>query len=206
MNIMKRVDEGDELQVEYLREKKRSTVSVKPRRIDNNVFVWAQDGKNFTMPRMPEVHVAPEVVERFRYSFGGWRSGWGDMEVVELTEGLGRYFGTDTGLLVISAPKTNDFKLQEGDVIESIDGRAPTSVDHCMRILASYQPGETLELKIMRDKRRETIKIEIPDSRSSERRPPAGPLPVMPAIAPSSSPAPESAPAPVPPAADVERT
>lgn len=198
LDFMKGVEEGDELAVKYLRDGSERTVSLKPRRIDQNVFVWAQDGQKFTMPRMPEVHIAPEVVERFRYGFGGWRSGWGDMEVVELTAGLGRYFGTDTGLLVISAPKTNDFKLQEGDVIESIDGRAPTSVDHCMRILASYQPGETLELKIMRDKRRETIKIEIPASRSSERRPPPGPLPVMPA----SAPMPAAAPAPEPNAAD----
>ena len=89
------------------------------------------------------------------------------MEVVELTEGLGRYFGTDSGLLVISAPESNAFKLQEGDVIQSIDGRAPTSVNHCMRILGSYQPGEKLVLNIMRDKRRQTIEIEIPDDRTS---------------------------------------
>ena len=92
---------------------------------------------------------------------------WGDMELVELNEGLGRYFGTDSGLLVVSAPKSDAFKLQDGDVIQSIDGREPTSVGHALRILASYQAGEELELRIMRDKRRQTLSIEMPNDRTS---------------------------------------
>ena len=59
------------------------------------------------------------------------------------------------------------FQLQEGDVILSIDGREPNSVNHCMRILSSYQPGEKLVFNIMRDKRRDTIEVEIPDDRTS---------------------------------------
>jgi hypothetical protein len=36
-----------------------------------------------------------------------------------------------------------------------------------MRILGSYQSGEQLEVQIMRDKRKQTLKIEMPDNRSS---------------------------------------
>ena len=183
MDFMKGVEVGDKLKVDYLRDGKAGSLEVEPRAVENKVFVWSQDGKNFTMPRMPEVHVAPEVVDRFRYSFGGWQSGWGDLEIVELTEGLGRYFGTDSGLLVISAPGTNDFKLQEGDVIQSIDGREPKSVDHCMRIFGSYQPGETLELRIMRDKRRETLNITMPDRKTSSLHTSPLPLSTLPARA-----------------------
>jgi hypothetical protein len=61
----------------------------------------------------------------------------------------------------------------------SIDDREPTSVSHAMRILASYQPGESLELNIMRDKRRQTLNIELPDDRTSLVVPPA---PVRPAV------------------------
>ena len=85
--------------------------------------------------------------------------------MVELTEDLGRYFGTDEGFLVVSAPKGEKLKLRDGDVIQSIDGREPRSVSHTIRILSSYQSGETLEIKIMRDKRRQTLKIEMPDNR-----------------------------------------
>ncbi len=164
LDFIKGVEEGDQLDIEYLRDGNIGTVQVEPRVVEQDAFVWHSRGPNFTMPN---IEISPQVMEKFRFSFGGWRGGWGDMEVVELTEGLGRYFGVDSGLLVISAPESNAFKLQEGDVIQSIDGRAPTSVNHCMRILGSYQPGEKLVLNIMRDKRRQTIEIEIPDDRTS---------------------------------------
>ena len=167
LDFMKGVQEGDQLDIEYMRDGKVSTVQVEPRVVDQQTYAWMSDGQNFTFPQMPEFHVSPEIAEKFRFSFGGWRSGWGDMEIVELTTGLGRYFGTDSGLLVISAPASNAFKLQEGDVIVSIDGREPSSINHGMRILRSYQPGERLTLSIMRDKKRQTIEIEIPDDRTS---------------------------------------
>lgn len=202
--LMQGVREGDTVSLEYLRGDRTDTVEIKPRRAEKNVFVWADDDKISRMPRMPDVRVAPEVAERFRFSFGGWSNGWGDMEVVEMTEGLSRYFGTDKGLLVINAPKTSDLKLQEGDVIQSIDGREPSSVVHCMRILGSYQPGETLELKIMRDKRKETLKVEMPERRSDVVEPFSAPspavsptLPTRPSAAPGAAPASQAKPAPM---------
>jgi PDZ domain len=192
--FMEGVKEGDVLEVDYLRNGKVTSVDVSPRQVENNVFVWTPDSGNFSMPRAPEVHSAPVVIDRFRRSFGGWRGGLGDMEVVELSEGLGRYFGTDEGLLVISAPKTNDFQLQEGDVIQSIDGRRPESVDHCMRILGSYQPGETLALQIMRDKKSQTLRVSVPDARTSFSAEPAA----LPAPDPAERPLPSPAAAPAP--------
>jgi S1-C subfamily serine protease len=201
---MQGVREGDTVSLEYVRGGRTDKVEIKPRRAEKNVFVWADDEKIARMPRMPNVRVAPEVGERFRFSFGGWSNGWGDMEVVEMTEGLSRYFGTDKGLLVINAPKTSNLKLQEGDVIQSIDGREPSSVVHCMRILGSYQPGETLELKIMRDKRRETLKVEMPERRSDVVEPFSAPspgalplLPQPPSAAPDVAPVNPAKPAPM---------
>jgi len=97
------------------------------------------------------------------------------MEIVPLTKRLGSYFGTDEGLLIVRAPKNEDLELQDGDVIQSIDGRKPTSVNHALRILGSYQVGETLKIEIMRDKRRQTISIEVPDNRRSSVAPPVVP-------------------------------
>jgi len=195
LDFMRGVEDGDSLTVEYLRDGKLESVEIVPRPVANNFVFWTPDGRNFTMPRAPEVHAAPVAVDRFRYSFGGWRDGWGDMEIVELTEGLGRYFGTDEGLLVISASQSNDFKLAEGDVIQSIDGRKPTSVDHCMRILASYQPGESLELKIMRDKQPQTIRVAIPEERMGSATPET-PVPAETprAASPAAAPAPPKSP------------
>ena len=183
LDFMKGVEEGDTLDIEYLRDGNVAKVKVKPRPVDASAFAWMPQMSVEKMPDVPYAPFAPEVVEKFKFRFGPWHGTWGDMELVELSEGLGRYFGTDSGLLVISAPKSNDFKLQDGDVIESIDGREPSSVNQCMRILGSYEPGEKLVLNIMRDKKRQKIEIEVPDDRSSWLIP--EPLrPVVPAKAP----------------------
>ena len=89
-------------------------------------------------------------------------TGLGDIELVELNEGLGRYFGTDAGLLVVKAPASDTYELREGDVIQTIDGREPKDVRHAMRILGSYQAGEKVRLGIMRDKKQVTIDVKIP--------------------------------------------
>lgn len=199
--FMKGVEEGDKLDIEYLRDGNVGKVTLEPRVDERNVFTFAGPESHGEL-HAPGFPAAPQIVERFRFG-GGWRGTWGDMELVEINEGLGRYFGTDKGLLVISAPKSNAFKLQEGDVIQSIDGREPSSVNHCMRILGSYQPGEKLVLNIMRDKRRQTIEIEVPDDRSSHLVP-GHERPARPAKAPLPAPAPlpDKPPQPV----SVERT
>ena len=109
---------------------------------------------------------------------GGDRN-FGDMEMVKLTEQLGTYFGTSEGLLVVRAPSNEDLMLQDGDVILNIDGREPTSVEHAVRILGSYQAGEELTLEIMRDQRRRTIEIVMPDNRRSWSNPPLAPRAVV---------------------------
>jgi C-terminal processing protease CtpA/Prc len=85
----------------------------------------------------------------------------GEMELVSLTAQLGRYFGTDKGVLVVRAPK--DFKLEDGDVILAIDGREPTSGSHATRILGSYQPGEKIAIKLMRQQKTVNVETTLPE-------------------------------------------
>ena len=174
LDIMEGVEEGDILDIEYLRDGKVGTVEVEPRPVDMRAFAF----------NIPEIHVAPGMAEKFKQEFVfAWPGNvWADMELAELSDGLGKYFGTDTGVLVVSAPASDALQLEDGDVIVSIDGREPTSVRHALRILGSYQAGESLELEIMREKRKRTLDIEIPDERSSMRWAPA-PAP-RPAVAP----------------------
>ena len=189
LEFMSRVEAGDTLDVQYLRDGDSRTVEVEPQ----PGFALALPGRNWNMPLAP---LAPGG-RMFAFHFGG---NWGDMEMVTLTEELGRYFGTDEGLLVVRAPEDESLKLRDGDVIQNIDGREPTSASHAMRILTSYAPGETLEIRIMRDKKQETLSVEMPDHRQGSLHfrfatPEAGPHP-----------APEAAPAAPPAAAaDAER-
>jgi multidrug efflux pump subunit AcrA (membrane-fusion protein) len=91
-----------------------------------------------------------------------WGRPPGTMELTTLTPGLGHYFGTDHGVLVVRAPTRGVLKLQDGDVILSIGGRVPADSSQAMRILTSYDPGDKIRLVILREHRRMDIMAIMP--------------------------------------------
>jgi S1-C subfamily serine protease len=94
------------------------------------------------------------------------------MELADLSPALGQYFGTSQGVLVIKVPRDGEFlKLKDGDVILSIDGRVPENGSHAARILRSYQRGETIHLKVMREKKTLTLDASLPEHRRNDTRP-----------------------------------
>jgi S1-C subfamily serine protease len=95
------------------------------------------------------------------------RGPWSDVELVSLTPALGEYFGVDAGLLAIRAGRMGELGLRDGDVILEIGGRQPQSPEHALRMLASFEPGESLPLSIMRQRRRETLEMMVPTASSS---------------------------------------
>ncbi len=195
LDFMQGVEEGDVLKVEYLRGGKVGSVEVEPRIMANNSFVWMSGKEPHEMPILAAPR-APGAVRQFDMQFGfPWvHTGLGELELVELNEGLGRYFGTDKGLLVVKAPKSDAIDIRDGDVIQNIDGREPRDTRHAMRILGSYQSGEKLSLGIMRDKKKRTVEIEIPaDHRGSLDD---FDFEVRPAMAPAAPRAPRVAPLP----------
>jgi S1-C subfamily serine protease len=184
-DFMRGVEEGDVLDIEYLRDGKTDSVELSPQERSARVFDFRF---NSTAPHASIVPTAPHV-SSFAWigRYGG--HGFGEMEMIELNKSLGRYFGTDSGLLVVKAPKDNTYQLQDGDVLKSIDGRTPENLRHAVRILSSYESGETVSLKILRDKKEKTITIEIPDNQRSQLGAVPTPSPAL-AIAPTAAPSP----------------
>jgi C-terminal processing protease CtpA/Prc len=190
LDFMRGVEAGDTLELEYERDGKSGKVEVEPKPVSAQVFAFSTGGRGLRMPAVPNIAVmsgppgAPGVVDGpSRFAFEWHSNAWGDMELVELNKGLGKYFGTDQGLLVVNAPEADSWQLEDGDVIQTIDGREPTSVRHALRILGSYQSGESLKIEIMRDKKRRTLDIAMPDDLSSRVVPDVAPV-VLPARAP----------------------
>ncbi len=97
----------------------------------------------------------------FRYS-----GAWNDVELVSLTPGLGEYFGVNEGLLVVRAGSAAELGFRDGDVIIDLAGRKPQSPEHALRILGSFEPGESLQAAIMRQRRREALPIRVPTASS----------------------------------------
>jgi membrane-associated protease RseP (regulator of RpoE activity) len=149
VELARRIEPGDTVKVEYRRggDTKQATLV-------------AEDlGDHFavTMPKIATL--MPRGVIGGEWEFFG--SPWGDLEFVNLNQDLGEYFGTKDGILVVKAPGDSSLPVRGGDVILSIGGRKPTSPSHAMRILRSYEPGETVSIDIVRKQKRTTLTWKV---------------------------------------------
>jgi len=100
------------------------------------------------------------MVRQFRAM---WPNEFGGMELASITPKLGAYFGATEGVLVVQAPEGGVFKLEDGDVIQSIDGRKPDDGTHALRILRSYQSGEKLNMTVLRQRKPVTLSVTMPE-------------------------------------------
>lgn len=164
VDLVREMEEGDEVTVEYVRDGQQRTATMTLRRIEPEAD-WLPDvsfGGNrvrYVTPRSDfNWTPLPDAAGVITLMAGPWA----DMELVTVNEGLGRYFGTSEGLLVVKAPEHTD-GLQVGDVILNINGREVPSPSRAMRILRTYEPSEEITLEIMRDQRRQTVTITAPD-------------------------------------------
>jgi S1-C subfamily serine protease len=109
----------------------------------------------------------------FEGQFGGLRaflygSPLADLELAPLNPDLGQYFGTSTGVLVVSAPKDSNLNLKGGDVVLAVDGRKPSGPSHLLRILRSYDRGESFKIDVMRKQKRETVTGKVREKDGTE--------------------------------------
>jgi S1-C subfamily serine protease len=156
VKAMEAIEPGEKVELGLRREGKPMKLAVEARPLDRVLFAGAG-----AFPAVPPVAGLPfEGVAHWLLDE------WGDAEFVTLTPGLGRYFGAEKGVLVARAPEDLALGLKDGDVIVAIGGREPQNGRHAMRILRSYQPGEAVELKILRDRRAQTLSARIPERKT----------------------------------------
>lgn len=169
IELARALDPGDTVQVEYRRggDSRKATL----------VAADLESAWNFVTPRAGrEYMIDPDIRLRLEDGLRGFSymlgEPWGRLELVTLNPELGEYFGTREGVLVVkgSADSADGLTLRGGDVILSIGGRKPTSPSHAMRILRSYEAGETVALEIVRKQKRSTISWKVPDGQSRMRR------------------------------------
>jgi S1-C subfamily serine protease len=169
IELAARLEPSDTVAVEFLRGKDRRTVSLVTENEPDMVMAGPGGGRPFVMRfrgdgshddlRLPAgefMDMGPG--ERFEFLAG---SPLGDLELAPLNPDLGQYFGTNEGVLVIRAPKDGALGLKGGDVVQAVDGRKPAGPSHLMRILRSYDRGETFKLDILRNRKRETVTARL---------------------------------------------
>jgi C-terminal processing protease CtpA/Prc len=185
VEYMKDVEPGQKVNVDYLRDGKPYSVVIETtefafpnfafdfnfgeglENLENELRVLGEgDFEHFEFV-VPDGAFAPHMPRgpNRRFAFGGHRlhGALGDMEMVSLTPELGDYFGTKKGLLVVRAPKNEDIDIRDGDVILKIGDREPSSPGQVFRIIGSYEAGDTVELQVMRKKKKRNLKITLPE-------------------------------------------
>ena len=172
VDFMRSTKPGDSLKIAYTRDGKAGTATATAgsvRDLGDSFFGMAPMPPMPPMaPRAPMPPMAPMAPRgpwdgfNMYFSNGGR---WGEMQLVTLSSGLGQYFGTDKGLLVLHVPKDSALQLQEGDVITQLGGRDPGTPPHAMRILSSYGPGENVKIDIMRKGKPQTLNVTLPKAK-----------------------------------------
>jgi S1-C subfamily serine protease len=71
-------------------------------------------------------------------------------------------------VLVINVPKESTLGLKGGDVVLGVDGRKTSTPSGLLRILRSYEPGDSFKLEVMRNKSRQTINGTLPKGREED--------------------------------------
>lgn len=156
------LDPGDTVKVEYRRGSDVKTATFvaeevkEPMVMSDRVLV----GPRMEMPRTP----MPMMGNEFSFCFGDT---WCNLDLVTLNPDLGDYFGTREGILVVKAPSDSGLPLKGGDVILAIGGRKPTSPAHAMRILRSYEAGESVTIDVLRKQKRISLTYKVPEARHS---------------------------------------
>ena len=166
IDLARALDPGDTVQVEYRRGSANSKATIVAEELG-----WGGGGTMRIETEMPEMGEIPHMMDfpkmqigpegAFSFTIG---DAWGGIELVKLNPDLGEYFGTREGVLVVRASEDSTLPLKGGDVILAIGGRRPTSPMHAMRILRSYDTGETVSIEVLRKQKRTTLSWKVPEA------------------------------------------
>ena len=208
------LEDGDKVAVVYKRGDETKTATIVAEEMTPRAMrVYVDEPEfEFEMPDIdvdvdvPDIHAAHgrDVRVKVVTEAGGWL----DLELASIDADLGEYFGTTDGVLVVRAPKDDVLKLKAGDVIVSIDERAVSKPSQALRILRSYEPGETATMQVIRKKQPVKIAVEMPKRRTGTWvvRDGDGDVPPPPPPPPPAPPAPAAKPARPAPSADSSTT
>jgi predicted metalloprotease with PDZ domain len=132
---------------------------------------------------------------------------WWGLNLAPLNADLGRYFGTDKGVLVIATDEDSLPGIRAGDVITSVAGETVARPEDALRALRDQPSGKDIPIQVLRERKTLALNMKAPEFNSifnlEMPPPPAPPVPPTPPTAPAAPSAPAPATAPTPPAPPV---
>lgn len=197
------LQEGQKVRLDYERNGRRAQAEITAEPLSPMAFIGGMDGDRFNIDidmeklgadldrSLGEVGkriqiIGPMLEDSIR--FDAWR--WQGLRLAPLDEELGRYFGTQQGVLVLKAEGESLDGLKSGDVIVAVDGESVSEPREAMRRLSRAEPGQRVALTVLRDKRRTELALTAPEQPDVLRwigfpEPPAPPEPPSPPPPPS---------------------
>jgi serine protease Do len=163
--IARELEPGDPVEVEYVRDGQPMTATVEVRDLAAMWGAWADDFTTQLRPRVERFQreFRPEM-ERFRQELGPQLDGVRELVIatagstaryglslIELSPGLGTYFGTDRGVLVTDVEEDSSLGLRPGDVILRIGDREVDTPSRVLRILRTYDDEESVSFRVRRE-------------------------------------------------------
>lgn len=158
IELAHKLEPGDTVKIDY----RRGTENRKATLVAEDLGF----GGAFAMPdmrKMEGMFPGMDGPEGRAFTFA-FRSPWGGIELAKLNADLGDYFGTREGVLVVRAPEDSTLALKGGDVILSIGGRKPSSPEQAMRILGSYDEGESVTMDVLRKQKHVAVTWKVPNN------------------------------------------
>lgn len=206
--LLGKLDTKTPVRVVYVRDGRNGVATVTPK-LDQQVFLLRGDapmafGHETLLPpgMAPKIHrelirigpggdckgedcKLPMLAEAFR---------WHGLNLASVNPQLGRYFGTDRGVLVLSTgPELAG--LQAGDVIRKVDGKVVGTPREAMEALRAKPADSMVAIDYLRDRKPASAKMKVPEA--LPLRVPMPPMPPRPPKPPA-TPAPPAPPPPPP--------
>ncbi len=174
LSVARGLEPGQQVQIEYLREGERRTATVEAREISSGSFAWSFDPDQMRVDterireqvremreglRDLDIRIdGPRGDREVRVFGGGGPALFGPLgstrygiQLIELNEQLGTYFGATEGVLVTEVDEDSTLGLRAGDVILRVGERDVRTPDRVLRLLGTYERDEEIPLRIIRN-------------------------------------------------------
>ena len=207
---------GQGVKLTLMHDGKSREVALKAERREPFVFSDAF-GKGGLLPPDFDHRIQLKVHDAMRHAGEGMHAlnlltPWWGLNLAPLNPDLGGYFGTDKGVLVLSADADAYKGLKSGDVLQDVGGHAVNRPEDALRLLRDAPAGSEVKMQVLRQRKPVTLSLKAPEFKGIFVPPPppappappampAPPAPPTPAALPTprAMPAPPAPPAPPPP-------
>lgn len=155
LDTMREITPGDDVEIEYRRgDTQRRVTLVTQGYTEDAAIDWSMEGG----PSYDVFAESPRDGQVF--------ARWGELAMVNLTANLGAYFGAGEGVLVVQS--ADSLPLRDGDVLVSIAGQALSDAAQAVQLFAMHQPGEVIDVELLRRGENLAIEFEQSDSQAAQ--------------------------------------